>query len=134
MNLIEVLISSLLLAGSSAAALGVWGQAATEVGRSSALEQQAEQLERLRLASHRWLIAEAGAQRFTNGSCQFEVGTLTAAMNQAIPAPEGVDRRLSADSSGAGIWQELEATSAQSSELLQRRQLITPAAYGLCQP
>ena len=134
MNLIEVLISSLLLAGSSAAALGVWSQAATEVARSSALEQQADQLERLRLASHRWLIAEAGSQRLTNGSCRFEIGTLTAAMNQAIPAPQGVDRRLSADPSGAGIWQELEATSAQNSDLLQRRQLITPAAYGLCQP
>jgi len=134
MNLIEVLISSLLLAGSSAAALGVWSQAAAEVARSRALEQQADQLERLRLASHRWLLAEARAQRLTDGSCRFEVGTLTAAMNQAIPAPEGVDRRLSADPSGAGIWQELEATSAQNSDLLQRRQLITPAAYGLCQP
>ena len=134
MNLIEVLISSLVLAGSSAAALGVWSLAATEVAASRRLQQQGDQLERLRLASHRWLIAEAGAQRLTNGSCRFEVGTLTAAMNQAIPAPEGVDRRLSADPSGAGIWQELEATSAQSSALLQRRQLITPAAYGLCQP
>ena len=134
MNLIEVLISSLLLAGSSAAALGVWSQAAKEVSRSSALEQQADQLERLRLASHRWLIAGSGLKELTNGSCQFEVGTLTAALNQAIPAPEGVDRRFKANPSGAGIWQKLEATSAQSSELLQRRQLITPAAYGLCQP
>ena len=74
----------------------------------------------------------SGQVEFTNGSCQFEVGTLTAALNQAIPAPEGVDRRFSANPSGAVIWQELEATSAQSSELLQRRQLITPAAYGLC--
>ena len=134
MNLIEVLISSLLLAGSSAAALGVWGQAASEVAASTRLEQQVDQLEQLRLASHRWLISEARAQRLTNGSCQFEVGTLSAAMDQALPVPEGIRRQWTPDPDGVGVWQELEAHAPQGPVGSQRRQLITPAAYGLCQP
>ena len=134
MNLIEVLTSSLLLAGSSAAALGVWGQAASEVAASTRLEQQVDQLEQLRLASHRWLIAEAGAHTLTNGSCRFDVSSLSAAMDQALPAPEGTTRHLSADPHGLGLWQELEARAPQGRAVRQRRQLITPAAYGLCQP
>jgi type II secretory pathway component PulJ len=134
MNLIEVLISSLLLAGSSAAALGVWSQAASEVAASTRLEQQADQLERLRLASHRWLIAEAGAHTLTKGSCHFAVSSLSAAMDQALPLPEGIRRQWTADPDGLGLWQELEAHPPQGPAGLQRRQLITPAAYGLCQP
>lgn len=134
MNLIEVLTSSLLLAGSSAAALGVWGQAASEVAASTRLEQQADQLERLRLASHRWLIAEAGAHTLTKGSCRFAVSSLSAAMDQALPLPEGIRRQWTADPDGLGLWQELEAHPPQGPAGLQRRQLITPAAYGLCQP
>lgn len=134
MNLIEVLISSLLLAASSAAALGVWSQAANEVAASTRLEQQADQLERLRLASHRWLIAEAGAHTLINGSCRFDVSSLSAAMDQALPAPEGTTRHLSADPHGLGLWQELEARAPQGRAVRQRRQLITPGAYGLCQP
>ena len=134
MNLIEVLISSLLLAGSSAAALGVWSQAASEVAVSTRLEQQGDQLEQLRLASHRWLIAEAGAHTLTNGSCRFAVSSLSAAMDEALPLPEGISRHLSADPDGVGLWQELEAHPPQGPAGPQRRQLITPAAYGLCQP
>lgn len=134
MNLIEVLISSLLLASSSAAALGVWSQAASEVAASTRLEQQGDQLERLRLASHRWLIAEAGAHTLTHGSCRFAVSSLSAAMDQALPLPEGIRRQWTADPDGLGLWQELEAHPPQGPAGLQRRQLITPAAYGLCQP
>jgi type II secretory pathway component PulJ len=134
MNLIEVLISSLLLASSSAAALGVWSQAASEVAASTRLEQQGDQLERLRLASHRWLIAEAGAHTLTKGSCRFAVSSLSAAMDQALPLPEGIRRQWTADPDGLGLWQELEAHPPQGPAGLQRRQLITPAAYGLCQP
>ena len=131
MNLIEVLISSLLLAGSSAAALGVWSQAASEVAASTRLEQQGDQLERLRLASHRWLIAEAGAHMLTNGDCRFAVSSLSAAMDQALPVPEGIRRQWTADPDGVGLWQELELASHGPAGP-QRRQLITPAAYGLC--
>ena len=134
MNLIEVLISSLLLASSSAAALGVWSQAASEVAASTRLEQQADQLERLRLASHRWLIAEAGAHTLTKGSCRFAVSSLSAAMDQALPLPEGIRRQWTADPDGLGLWQELEAHTSHGPAGPQRRQLITPAAYGLCQP
>ena len=134
MNLIEVLISSLLLAGSSAAALGVWGQAASELAASTRLEQQGDQLEQLRLASHRWLIAEAGPHMLTHGSCRFAVSSLSAAMDEALPLPEGIRRHLSADPDGVGLWQELQAHPPQGPAGPQRRQLITPAAYGLCQP
>ena len=134
MNLVEVLISSLLLAGSSAAALAVWSQAASEVAASTRLEQQGDQLEQLRLASHRWLIAEAGPHMLPHGSCRFAVSSLSAAMDQALPAPEGTTRHLSADPHGLGLWQELEARAPQGRAVRQRRQLITPAAYGLCQP
>ena len=134
MNLIEVLISSLLLAASSAAALGVWSQAASEVAASTRLEQQADQLEQLRLASHRWLIAEAEAHSLTNGSCRFDASSLSAAMDQALPVPEGIRRQWTADPHGLGLWQELEARAPQGRAVRQRRQLITPAAYGLCQP
>ena len=134
MNLIEVLISSLLLAGSSAAALAVWSQAASEVAASTRLEQQGDQLEQLRLASHRWLIAEAGAHTLTKGSCRFAVSSLSAAMDQALPLPEGIRRQWTADPDGLGLWQELEAHPPQGPAGLQRRQLITPAAYGLGQP
>ena len=134
MNLIEVLISSLLLAGSSAAALAVWSQAASEVAASTRLEQQGDQLEQLRLASHRWLIAEAGPHMLTHGSCRFAVSSLSAAMDEALPLPEGIRRHLSADPDGVGLWQELEAHPPQGPAGPQRRQLITPAAYGLCQP
>ena len=134
MNLIEVLIASLLVAGSSAAALGVWSQAASEVAASTRLEQQGDQLEQLRLASHRWLIAEAGAHRLTNGSCRFDASSLSAAMDQALPLPEGIRRQWTADPDGLGLWQELEARTPQGPAVPRRRQLITPAAYGLCQP
>ena len=134
MSLIEVLISSLLLAGSSAAALGVWSLAATEVAASRRLEQQGDQLERLRLASHRWLIAEAAAHTPANGSCRFDLGSLRAAIDRAVPAPEGLVRRLSVDPQHLGVWLELEATAPEGRLVPQRRQLLTPAAYGLCQP
>ena len=134
MNLIEVLISSLLLAGSSAAALAVWSQAASEVAASTRLEQQGDQLEQLRLASHRWLIAEAGPHMLTHGSCRFAVSSLSAAMDEALPLPVGIRRHLSADPDGLGLWQELQAHPPQGPAGPQRRQLITPAAYGLCQP
>ena len=134
MNLIEVLISSLLLAGSSAAALGVWSLAVTEVAASRRLEQQGDQLERLRLASHRWLIAEAAAHTPANGSCRFDLSSLTAAIDRSVPAPEGLVRRLSVDPQHLGLWLELEATTPEGRLVPQRRQLLTPAAYGLCQP
>ena len=134
MNLVEVLISSLLLAGSSAAALGVWSQAAQEVSNSTRLEQQGDQLEQLRLASHRWLIAEAGPHMLTHGSCHFAVSSLSAAMDEALPLPEGIRRQWTVDPDGVGLWQELQAHPPQGPAGPQRRQLITPAAYGLCQP
>ena len=44
MSLLEVVVSSVVLAGSSSAALGVWNQAANEIQRSNQLDQLALQL------------------------------------------------------------------------------------------
>ena len=131
---ILIAIIGLLLAGSSAAALGVWSLAVTEVAASRRLEQQGDQLEQLRLASHRWLIAEAGPHMLTHGSCRFAVSSLSAAMDEALPLPEGIRRQWTVDPDGVGLWQELQAHPPQGPAGPQRRQLITPAAYALCQP
>ena len=55
MSLAEVLISSLLLAISSSAALGVWSQATAIWQQSRTLQQSADELALMQLASHRWL-------------------------------------------------------------------------------
>ena len=44
MSLLEVVVSSVVLAGSSSAALGVWNQAATEIQRATKLDALALQL------------------------------------------------------------------------------------------
>ena len=136
MSLPEVLISSLLLASSSSAALGVWSQATTTWQQSSTLQQTADQLELLQLASHRWLQGH-GAERnlLTSGSgpCLLDARALAVALDQAVPLPQGMTRKWVVDSDQLGVWQELSALNVDGEVLLQRRQLVSPAAYGLCQ-
>ena len=55
MTLIEVVVSSVVLAGSSSAALGVWNQAANELQRTTQLYALALQLETARITTERWL-------------------------------------------------------------------------------
>ena len=61
MSLLEVVVSSVVLAGSSSAALGVWNQAATEVQRATQLDALALQLETTRIATERLLQSDAAA-------------------------------------------------------------------------
>ena len=135
MSLPEVLISSLLLASSSSAALGVWSQATTTWQQSSTLQQTADQLELLQLASHRWLQGH-GAERnlLISGSdqCLLDARSLAVALDQAVPLPKGMTRHWVVDSDQLGVWQELSALNVDGEVLLQRRQLVSPAAYGLC--
>ena len=135
MSLPEVLISSLLLASSSSAAIGVWSQATTTWQQSSTLQQTADQLELLQLASHRWLQGH-GAERnlLISGSdpCLLDARALAVALDQAVPLPQGMTRQWLVDPEQLGVWQELSALNVNGELLLQRRQLVSPAAYGLC--
>ena len=135
MSLPEVLISSLLLASSSSAALGVWSQATAVWQQSSTLQQTADQLELLQLASHRWLQGH-GAERnlLIPGSdpCLLDARSLALALDQGVPLPKGITRHWVVDSDQLGVWQELSALNVEGEVLMQRRQLVSPAAYGLC--
>ena len=112
MSLVEVLISSLLLAFSSSAALGVWSQAAATWQQSSKLQQTADQLDLLQLASHRWLMrhgAEHDLLKSGSDRCRLDLEAVAAASDQALPVPIGIKRQWSVDSQQLGLWQELSA-------------------------
>ena len=134
MSLPEVLISSILLASSSSAALGVWSQATATWQQSSTLQQTADQLELLQLASHRWLKgqgAERNLVRSGSDPCRLDANAVAVALDQAVPLPQGITRHWVVDPDQLGVWQELSALNADGEVLLQRRQLVSPAAYGL---
>ena len=135
MSLTEVLIASLLLASSSSAALGVWSQATATWQQTSTLQQTADQLELMQLASHRWLTLH-GAERnlLISGSdpCLLDARALTVALDQGVPLPQDMTRQWVVDSDQLGVWQELSVLDGDGEVLLQRRQLVSPAAYGLC--
>ena len=135
MSLLEVVVSSVVLAGSSGAALGVWNQAATEVQRSTQLDALALQLETARIATHRWLQSDAAASVVIDSSspdCMFNPEALDAAVAQRLPLGSELSTHWSADPQGLGHWLELSATSQSSMPPLKRRWLLSPAAYGLC--
>ena len=136
MSLPEVLISSLLLASSSSAALGVWSQAIATWQQSSELQQTADELELIRLASHRWLMLYGSQPNLLKPGldpCLLDVRALASASDQAVPLPQGITRQWVVDSEQLGIWQELSALNIDGEVLLHRRQLVSPVAYGLCQ-
>ena len=135
MSLVEVLVSSLLLAASSSAALSVWSQATATWQQSSELQQQVDELQTLQLASHRWLTrhgAEHGLLRSDMDVCRLDAEAVAAAFDQALPVPGGMTRQWVADSQRLGGWQELSVLNDDGEVLLQRRRLVSPAAYGLC--
>ena len=135
MSLAEVLISSLLLASSSSAALGVWSQATAIWQQSYQLEEQADELALVQLASHRWLMLHGSERNLLRSGldpCLLDAQALAAASDQAVPLPEGITRQWVADPEQIGIWQQLSVLDADAEVLLQRRQLLSPAAYGLC--
>ena len=136
MTLLEVVVSSVVLASSSSAALGVWNQAATEVQRATQLDALALQLETARIATHRWLHTDAAASVVIDPhspDCRFNPEALEAAVVERLSLGSEVISRWSADPQGLGHWLELSASSQQSMPPLKRRLLLTPAAYGLCQ-
>ena len=136
MSLLEVVVSSVVLAGSSSAALGVWNQAANEIQRSSQLDELALQLETARIATDRWLQSDAAASVVIDSSsadCRFNPEALEAGVAERLPLGPELSSRWSADPQGLGHWLELSTKPQPSMPPLKRRLLLTPAAYGLCQ-
>ena len=135
MSLLEVVVSSVVLAGSSSAALGVWNQAASEIQSAKQLDALSLQLETARIATHRWLQSDAAASVVIDSSspdCRFNPEALDAAVAERLPLGSEVISRWSADPQGPGHWLELSTKSQQTIPPLMRRLLFTPAAYGLC--
>ena len=136
MTLLEVVVSSVVLAGSSSAALGVWNQAATELQRSTQLGELALQLETARIATDRWLQSDAAASVVIDSAsadCRFNPEALDPAVAERLPLGSELSTHWSADPQGFGHWLELSATFHQAMPPLKRRLLFSPAAYGLCQ-
>ena len=136
MSLLEVVVSSVVLAGSSSAALGVWNQAANEVQRATQLDALALQLETARIATDRWLQSDAAASVVIDSSspdCRFNPEALDAAVAERLPLGSELSTHWSADPQGLGHWLELSVDVQQASPPLKRRLLLSPAAYGLCQ-
>ena len=135
MNLLEVVVSSVVLAGSSSAALGVWNQAAIEVQRATQVDDLALQLETARIATERLLQSDAAASVVIDSSspdCRFNPEALGAAVAERLPLGSELSSRWSVDPQGLGHWLVLSASSQPSMPPLKRRLLFTPAAYGLC--
>ena len=135
MSLVEVMLSSVLVGISSTAALGVWNQAAALAHDTASLERRAADLEMLRLASHRWLAqraAEKGQLMTAMAPCRWDAVAVAAAADAALPLPKGITREWTQDSQLRGLWQELALVDHDGSVLIRRRQLLSPAAFGLC--
>jgi len=135
MSLLEVVVSSVVLATSSSAALGVWNQAVHEAHRATQLDALALQLETARIATERWLQSDAAASVVIDSSspdCTFNASALDAAVAERLPLGSEVSTQWSADPQGLGHWLELSIRPQSSMPPLKRRLLFTPAAYGLC--
>ena len=135
MSLLEVVVSSVVLAGSSSAALGVWNQAATEMQRATQLDELALQLETARIATERWLQSDAAASVVIDSAsadCRFNPQALGAAVAERLPLGSEVSAQWSADPHGLGHWLDLRTKPQPAMPPLKRRLLFTPAAYGLC--
>ena len=136
MTLLEVVVSSVVLASSSSAALGVWNQAASEVQRATKLDALALQLETARIATDRWLQSDAAASVVIDPrspDCRFNPEALEAAVAERLPLGSELSMHWTADPQGLGHWLELSTKPQPSMPPLKRRLLFTPAAYGLCQ-
>ena len=135
MTLLEVVVSSVVLAGSSSAALGVWNQAATEIQRATQLDELALQLEMARIATDRLLQSDRASADLLDSSspdCRFNPEALEAAVAEHLPLGSELSMHWSADPQGLGHWLELSVDAQQASPPLKRRLLFSPAAYGLC--
>ena len=138
MSLTELMVASLLLAGTATSGLHLWGQASLAAHVGWLKEEQLESVELQLLASQRWLSAVGhGSELLTaNGSCRFDLAAVSRSADMALPLPEGLERHWQGQAYGAGLWLEIEAHPPKGSlvEPLRRRQLLTPAGTGWCRP
>ena len=137
MTLIEVVVSTLVLSVSSTAALGVWNLAAGEIQSAQRRDEMALQLETARIATERWLQSEEAASVVIDSSsadCRFNSEALQSASAERLPLGSEVSTHWSDDPQGLGHWLELSTKPQPSMPPLKRRLLLTPAAYGLCEP
>lgn len=135
MTLLEVVVSSVVLAGSSSAALGVWNRAATELQRSTQLGEFALQLETARIATERWLQSDEATVDLldqTAPDCRFNSAALEVVVAERSPIGSELSTHWSADPQGLGDWLELSVNSQKPITPLKRRLFFSPAAYGLC--
>ena len=136
MTLLEVLVSSVVLAGSSSAALGLWNQAASEIQSAKQFDALSLQLETARISTDRLLQSDVAASVVIDASspdCRFNTEGLRAAVAKRLPLGSVLSMHWSVDPQGLGHWLELSAMSPQVTPPLKRRLLLSPAAYGLCQ-
>ncbi len=136
MSLTELMVASLLLAGTATSGLHLWGQASLAARVGWLKEEQIESAELHLLAGQRWLSGVGhGSELLTaKGSCRFDISAVTRSADMALTLPEGLQRHWQVD--GAGLWLEIEAhpTKGAPVEPLRRRQLLTPAGTGWCRP
>ncbi len=139
MSFAELMVSSVLIAGTATGGTHVWGQARLAARIGLLKQEQLEALEVQLLAGQRWLSAAAhDADLLTaKGSCSFDAAAVSRAADGALPLPEGLQRRWQPQPYGGGLWLELVVASPQKGSLvgpLLRRQLLTPAGTGWCLP
>jgi len=139
MSLTELIVASVLFAGTATGGLHVWGQARLAARTGWLKQQQLEAVEVQLLAGQRWLAGAAHDSDLltAKGSCRFDARAVSHAADRALPLPEGLQRHWQAQPYGAGLWLELVASPPQKGSLvgpLLRRQLLTPAGSGWCRP
>ncbi len=124
MNLIELIVASLLLAGTATSGLHLWGQASLAAHLGCLKEEQLESVELQLLASQRWLSAVGhGSELLTaKGSCRFDLGAVSRSVDRALPLPEGLERHWQAY--GAGLWLEIDAIRL-TARLLSRFDVVS---------
>ena len=135
MTLMEVVVSTLILTLSSAAALGVWNQAASEIHSAQQLDALALELEMARIAIDRWLEVDAALLHALDSSgsgCRFQPDVLVRVAAERLPPGSQLRSRWIPDPPSHGHWLELSGFVADSTSPVTRRQLFTPATYGLC--
>lgn len=121
MTLPELLVSSVILASSSCAALHVWTQSTTASLQGQRQEEASERLHAQLLAAQRQLHTHIAQQCPTSPE---QIGQVL----EALPLSADLERGLQTDGSTDGVWLAVR----QPSSGVERRRLFTIAGLGGC--
>ena len=121
MTLPELLVSSVILASSSYAALQVWTQSTTASLQGQRQEEASERLHAQLLAAQRQLHTHIAQQCPTSPE---QIGQVL----EALPLSADLERGLQTDGSTDGVWLAVR----QPSSGVERRRLFTIAGLGGC--